>query len=239
MFGAAILHVCISTAKSCAGSGDSWLSSAVPAVVGAIVGGTVAFVSAWTLRQGDREWQRERDRIAVELEVVKPLDDALVEVQKHISLGRAQADGPDWAKAHDTWQEGWVRFTPHLESEALEERYQAVGTILLDLMMDDDDIPRGPAVMVAHRAIANGRFAIAYWRRGDELPPASFPSPERTIELLGQGGTTPYAPGSPLRVWLETHEQPPWRRASEPKRSWFRLGRRRLTEDPAGAEPGD
>jgi hypothetical protein len=61
------------------------------------------------------------------------------------------------------------------------------------------------------RAIGNARLALAYWLRGDPLPPASFPSSKETIALLGHGDPRPLAADGSLRTWLAQHEQPPWR----------------------------
>ncbi|HMJ34342.1 MAG TPA: hypothetical protein VK501_10515 [Baekduia sp.] len=155
--------------------------------------------------------------------VVQPLDVALVEAQVFVQAD-APPDGSRWAAAHREWEHGWVRLTPHLDDDELEERYKAVGTILLELMdrEHDDDLKIGPMRKVAMRAIGNARIALAAWLRGDELPPRSFPTPKETIELLGQGDPTPLATGSPLRRWLDEHPQPAWRSQRRAPR-WRRL----------------
>ena len=130
----AALHICITTSGSCT-STNPLLTTLLPAVIGALlgVGGSLL------LRRGDREWQRSRDRFVREMQIVKPLDDALVEAQRHISATRgAEGGGPDWHLAHHEWESGWVRLTPHLTDAGLEDRYAAVGTVLKELMLSDD-----------------------------------------------------------------------------------------------------
>lgn len=114
-----------------------------------------------------------------------------------------------------------MRLTPHLTDDTLEERYKAVGTILLELHdreNDEDGLHAGSPVQIAMRAIGNARLALAYWLRGDQLPPASFPSPEETIALLGQGDPKPLAADAPLRKWLQEHPQPSWRPTTAARR---------------------
>jgi hypothetical protein len=211
----AALHICVTTSSSCA-SGNPLLTTLLPAVIGAVL----AFGASLVLRRGERQWQLSRDRFAQQIEVIKPLDDALVEAQRKISDARGAEAGPDWSSAHDSWENVWVRLTPHLTDAEVEARFEAVGTILKELMLADLQPRRGSAVMVVMRAIANARLALAYWLRGDALPAASFPSPKQTIELLGQGDPEPFAAGSALRRWLEQHEQPPWR--PEPSTRWWK-----------------
>jgi hypothetical protein len=214
------VSVCISTSGSCS---DPLLTTLLPAVVGAVLG----FGGSLLLRRGEREWQLSRDRFVREMQVVKPLDDALVETQLRITGVAVEEGQSRWDLAHREWENGWVRLTPHLADAELEERYKAVGTILTELRLrdDQDGLHAGSPVMIAMRAIGNGRLALAYWLRGDPLPPASFPSSQETIELLGEGDPTPLAADAPLRQWMQTHEQPPWR-PLESRRRWL-LGRRR------------
>jgi hypothetical protein len=163
--------------------------------------------------QREVAWQERRDRFARDLQVAKPLDDALVEVQRRVQ-GELVPEGESrWMHAHAEWQNGWVRVTPHLTDGELEERYQAVGTILLELEQcaGDEGFLRGAGLMVASRAIVNARLALAYFLRGEPLPPACFPGPRETNELLGQGDPDPLKADMPLRRWLTEHEVPPWR----------------------------
>ena len=103
-----------------------------------------------------------------------------------------------------------MRRTPHLADAELEERYRAVGTILMELRdREDDGLHAGTGVMIAMRAIGNARLALAYWLRADRLPAASFPSSEETNQLLGAGDANPLLADAPLRRWLNEHPQPP------------------------------
>jgi hypothetical protein len=168
-------------------------------------------------QERDRAWQAERDRVAREMQVVRPLDEALVAVQRYVQ-GRGRYElGEDetrWSAAHQSWEDGWVELTPHLADAELEDRYRSVGTILMELSDRAEDEPRvhvGAMINVAMRAIGNARLALAYWLRGEPLPPSSFPSSEELLRLLGAGDPTPLAAEAPLRTWLKEHEQPPWR----------------------------
>jgi len=225
----ASLHVCITTAGSCSSS-TPLVDVLLPAVIGAALGVGASLL----LRRGERSWQAERerdqrkwqrareadarawqeqrDRFARELQIAQPLDAALVATQRRVQ-GRDVPDGSSrWALAHDEWESGWVPLTPHLADPELETRYQAVGTILSEFMLDDQPgAQMSTKVQVAMRAIGNARIAIAYFLRGEPLPPLSFPTPGQVNELLGSGGPKPLAADAPLRTWLATHDVPPWR----------------------------
>jgi hypothetical protein len=107
------------------------------------------------------------------MQVVTPLDEALVETQRRVS-GVGVSEGESrWDLAHQEWETGWVRLTPHLADGELEERYRVVGTILTELRLRedaDDGLHAGSPVMIVMRAIGNARIALAYWLRGDALP---------------------------------------------------------------------
>lgn len=224
-YGAAVLadlNVCITTSDTCTSSASQW-ATLIPVFVGAVLG----YLASTLGRRSERSWQTKRDEYASQTLVVKPLDEALVLAQMRIQ----NVDVPDgesrWAAAHRAWEDGRVRLTPHLTDGELEARYHAVGTILKELEDHDSmgtEIPRSAMVTVAMRAIANARCALAYWMRGDPLPPRSFPDSQKTLELLGQGDPQPLAADAPLRTWLREHEQPPWRPAPPPW--WKRLLRR-------------
>jgi hypothetical protein len=85
------------------------------------------------------------------------------------------------------------------------ERDRVVGDDL-----DGAQTPRGRRRWAARRtagddrdaSIGSARIALGYWLCGDPLPPASFPSPEETILLLGQGDPKPVATDASLRTWL-------------------------------------
>jgi hypothetical protein len=216
------LHVCITTTGSCTSS-NPLLTTLLPAVVGALLG----FGGSLFLRRSEREWQRSRDSFTREMQVVKPLDDALVEAQRRISGYDVPEGESKWQLAHQEWENGWVRLTPHLTDAELEDRYKAVGTILMELhdrKVEGDGLHAGSPVQIAMRAIGNARLALAYWLRGEVLPPASFPSSKETIVLLGQGGPKSLEADAPLRNWLREHEQPPWRPPEPVGRRWLRRG---------------
>jgi hypothetical protein len=216
------VSVCITTSGSCS---DPLLTTLLPAALGAVLGAVLGFGGSLLLRRGEREWQRSRDSFARELQVVKPLDEALVETQLRVTGAGVQEGQSRWEAAHREWENGWVRLTPHLTDDELEDRYKAVGTILTELRLrnsdQDDGLHAGSPVMIVMRAIGNARLALAYWLRGNQLPPASFPSSQQTIELLGQGDPRPLAADAPLRRWLAEHDQPPWR-PEQPRRWWQR-----------------
>ncbi len=215
------LHICITTSASCT-KGNPLIVTLLPAVIGAMLG----FASALFLRRSERAWQRSRDNFVREMQIVQPLDDALVETQRRIIGHEVPERESRWRAAHQQWENGWVRLTPHLTDDELDDRYKAVGTILLELAdrEDDDDFKSGTAVQIAMRAIGSARLALAYWIRGEPLPAASFPSSEETIVLLGQGDPSPLSPNAPLRRWLDDHPQPAWRTKRKSGRSRLRRG---------------
>jgi hypothetical protein len=220
----AALHICISTSGSCTNGSDPLVTTLLPAVIGALL----AFGASLFLRRGERTWQRSRDELARQMQVVTPLDEALVEAQRRVSGVGVPEGESRWDLAHQEWETGWVRLTPHLADGELEERYKVVGTILTEIRLRDDaddGLHAGSPVMIVMRAIGNARIALAYWLRGDALPPASFPSSAETILLLGQGDPKPLAADAPLRTWLAEHEQPPWRpeAPATPASCWQRL----------------
>jgi hypothetical protein len=158
-------------------------------------------------------WQERRDRFASDIQIARPLDNALVETQRRVQGELVPADESRWMAAHGEWQDGWVRITPHLTDDELENRYKAVGTILQELndRAAEPGVRASTLMYVVMRAILNARLAVAYFLRGAPLPPACFPGPRETIELLGQGDPNPLDHDAPLRRWLSEHEPPPWR----------------------------
>jgi hypothetical protein len=161
----------------------------------------------------DVAWQQQRDWFIAVTQDIPSLDAALVAAQRFVEGRDAPADDRSrWDAAYTEWQEGWVTYSPHLGDDEVERRYQAVGSILMDLKLKDDEEPGMWALVnVAVRAIINARIALAYSRRRDPLPAASFPSSDVLTNLLGQGDPTPYATNAPLKQWLNDHPEPPWR----------------------------
>jgi hypothetical protein len=211
------------------------LTTLLPAVIGTVLG----FGGSLLIRRGEHQWQEQResgaqawhaeqqrlaherevvwqeqrDQMARALQIARPLDDALVKVQE-IVLKQSDHDWISrWTLAYEEWQQGWVRHAPFLTDEELDARYEAVGTILLELhdRADDPDAKRATLASIAMRAIGNARIALAYFLRGRPLPPASFPTRTETVELLEQGDPRPLATEAPLRRWLAQHKAPPWR----------------------------
>jgi hypothetical protein len=200
------LEVCITTSDSCASATSPLITTLLPAVVGAVLG----FIGALVLKRRDQTWQVERDRFAREMNIVRPLDEALVETQLRIENRGVPAGQSRWAAAREQWEHGWVRLTPHLTSPELESRYRAVGTILTELTLYDGGTSVGSQVMIAHRAIENARIGLAYFLRSEDIPPPSFPTSDELIVLLGQGDPDSLLADAPLREWLAEHEAPPW-----------------------------
>jgi hypothetical protein len=225
----AVLHVLIDNQES------PLVTTLLPALIGAFLG----FCGSLLLRRGEHGWQErrdadtrtwqeeqqrlaherevawqaQRDSFARDIQIARPLDDALVATQRRVTGELVPEGDSRWTAAHGEWQDGWVRITPHLTDGELEERYKAVGTIMLELneRSGDTGVSTGTLVTVAMRAILNARLAVAYFLRGVPLPPACFPSPQETIELLGQGDPNPLAADGPLRRWIAAHDPPPWR----------------------------
>ena len=158
-------------------------------------------------------WHKQRDWFIAVTEVIPSLDAALLSAQRFVEGRDDPGKATRWDAAYTEWQNGWVPYTPHLGDDELEARYRAVGSILMDLKLHDHDDAVGMSALVnvAVRAIINARIALAYARRGETLPPASFPSSDELVLLLGQGDPSPYRPDAPLRRWLDGHPEPPWR----------------------------
>jgi hypothetical protein len=153
------VSVCITTSGSCS---DPLLTTLLPAAVGAVLGAVLGFGGSLLLRRGERESQRARDSFARELQVVRPLDEALVETQLRVTGAGVPEGQSRWDAAHHEWENGWVRLTPHLTDDELEDHYKAVGTILTELRIrnsdEDDGLHAGSPVMIVMRAIGNARL---------------------------------------------------------------------------------
>ena len=113
------------------------------------------------------------------------------------------------------WQEAWIRYSPRIGDAEVEVRFQAVGTMLLEV----GSIREGQRLGVQRAcsdAIANARIALGYFMRDEELPPNAFPHADELIQLLGQGDGVDH-PLGPLLRWLDAHPLSPWRGATQPK----------------------
>ncbi len=189
--------------------GSPLLTTLLPAVIGAALG----VGGGLLLRRGEHKWGEQRDRFARDLQVAKPLDHALVETQRRVQNELVPEGESRWMAAHREWADGWMRITPNLTDLALEERYRAVGTILLAVNDFDGAGCHSAAavVQIAMRAILNARLAVAYFLRGTPLPSPCFPSAQETIDLLAEGEPEPFHANGSLRQWMAAHDPPPWR----------------------------
>ena len=217
-------------------SSTSW---SVP-VVAALIGALTAAISTWVLARRKRSWQdardeindrrqNERDALTRNLSTVRAVDETLVEVQRRID---DVADRPEtvgrWTFARAAWEDGQVRLSPWLPTFELEQRFQVIGAVLLELEDQEESgtlkkssLPR----RAAQRSIVNARVSLAHWSRGDELPPASFPSSREFLRLLEAEEDEPWSIKGPLDLWLKEHASSPWRTDdSLPRRNGVRRG---------------
>jgi hypothetical protein len=202
----AALDVCITTSGSC-GSGASTL---VTALVSVIVGAALGFVGAYFLGRQQRGFLKDQAHFERQMEVVKALDEALVETELRITK-RGLLEGEDrWEAAHREWNQGWVRASPFLANLDVKDRYEAVGTLLSELSIYEGEARMGRLRNIAMRATQNARLGIAYFGREDELPATCFPDAQTLIGLLGEADPDPFLPDGPLQRWLGAHPAPPW-----------------------------
>jgi hypothetical protein len=149
-------------------------------------------------------WQEQRDRVARDVQIAKPLDDALVETQRRVQGELVPEGQSPWSLAHDEWQNGWVRITPHLTDDELEDRYRAVGTILQEAEdRANEGIAKGTLLTVTSRAILNARLAVAYFPAGCAASPTLLPRAARDDRASRPGRTEPTCarrPASPLAL---------------------------------------
>lgn len=206
----AALHICITTSGSCGSGSSELLTALVSVTVGAVLGALLGFFGSYLLGRQQRDWQRDRAKFERELSIVRSLDEALVETELRIMNKGVPEGGDRWEPAHGEWEQAWVRVSPFLANAELKDRYQAVGTILTDLVMYDGKARMAHQRNVALRATLNARQGIAYFGREEDLPSPCFPSPEDLTRLLGEGDPDPLLPDAPLRKWLKEHPVPPW-----------------------------
>lgn len=177
---------------------------------GVVVGTVLGFLGALVLRKMDQDWQESRWKFEREVELARNLDDVLVETQRNIHNEGARKDGNRWSAASLAWQDGAVRVMPFMTSDELRARFQSVGTILRELVDYEGQAAMVTQISVAHRAAENARLGLAYFVRGETIPPTSFPASDELIDLLGVGDPDPLRPDAPLRKWLKDNPAPQW-----------------------------
>lgn len=190
---------------------ESGASQQVLALASVVVGAVLGFVGAYLLWWKQRGWQREQVRFERQLEIVRTLDEGLVESERRILKRELSEDENHWEAAHREWEQGWVRGSPFLVNRDLRERYESVGLLLFELPLYEADGERVALLRrAAHQAIQNARLGIAYFGREEDLPAPCFPNTDELIRLLGAGDPKPFSPESPLMIWLKEHPAPPF-----------------------------
>lgn len=150
--------------------------------------------------------QAEQARHTRELIAAEQLDEGLICAQKAIEVSTTATPTERYADAHRVWEQTWIAYSPRLREHELLDRCQSVGSILLEVVLNDTSASRIPRHVV-QRAIANARATLGRFMRGDPLPPNAFPKPEELVQLLGEGETAgDYI--APLRAWLSAHPLP-------------------------------
>jgi hypothetical protein len=125
--------------------------------IGGVVVGVVltAVVGARTRKQVSEE-QREQARHARELVATEHLDEALIRASEALDRQTSRPLEDRYADARAAWEEGWVAYSPRLRNRGLLDRYEAVGSILAEVVLSDRAAKELPRHIVA-RAIANAR----------------------------------------------------------------------------------
>jgi hypothetical protein len=167
---------------------------------GVTLGVALNYVVGKRARAETRADQREQARQARELVAAEHLDEALVCASEALDRGRDVPLEDRYVKARRAWEDGWVNFSPRVHEQRVLDRYEAVGSILAEVVIGDRTVKEVPR-HVAARAIVSARATLGYFLRGEELPPAAFPEPSELRKLLGRGDGTD-DPMGPLREWL-------------------------------------
>jgi hypothetical protein len=152
------------------------------------------------------EEQREQARHARELIAAEQLDQAMLNTSAALDLDSGRPLEERYIHAHTAWEEGWVAFSPRIGKREVLDRYNAVGSILKEVVHSSftpEDVQRRTIV----RAIANARSTLAHFMRGDRIPPSAFPEPEELKRLLGEGNGLD-DPMKPLKDWMTNHPEP-------------------------------
>src|SRR5271165_3935893 len=127
-------------------------------------------------------------------------NEGLVAAQKAVEDSPTETFTAGCSAAHEEWGKAWVAYSPRLRQQDLLDRYQAVGSILSEVTLNDHPpgvIPR----RFVWQAIANARATLGRFMRGDELPANAFPTSPELVGLLGKGESSG-DPGGPLRAWI-------------------------------------
>lgn len=154
---------------------DGAVAGALIGVGGIVLGvGLTGAVDHLARRNMSRE-QREQARHARELIAVEQLDEALIEASSFLDRESPESLEERYADARDAWAKGWVAYSPRIRQRELLDRYQAVGSILNEVVLSNRTTKQVTRRIVV-RAIANARTTLAHFMRGENaLPDASFP----------------------------------------------------------------
>jgi hypothetical protein len=186
---------------------DEAVAVALIGVGGVVLGvALTAIVGVYTRRQVNHE-QREQARHARELVAAEHLDEALIRASRALDRDSGRSLEDRYAEARAAWEDGWVEYSPRIRQRELLNRYDVVGSILAEVILNVSTTKQVPRHVVA-RAIANARSTLAHFMRGDEhLPLPAFPEPDDLKRLLGEGDGRE-DPMAPLKDWLKNNEVP-------------------------------
>lgn len=175
---------------------------------GVVLGFALNTVATSRTRRALSAEAREREKSERELQVAERLDEALVRASRALDGDLAVSVEERYKVAHEHWQDGWVAYSSRLRRPDLLRRYEAVGAILMEVVVGGRSAREIPRHVIA-RAIANARAALAFFLRGDDgLPRPAFPEREELRSLLADGDISGGDPSGPLKTWLDEHELP-------------------------------
>lgn len=185
---------------------DSAITGSLIGVGGVVLGVVLTAVVESRARGKVNAEQREQARHARELVAAEHLDDALIRASAALDRDPSSSLEERYARARDAWQDGWVSFSPRIRQREVLDRYEVLGSLLSDVLLNDRTATEVPRHVVA-RAIANARSTLGHFMRGDELPATTFPEPAELQRLLGEGDGQS-DPGAPLKRWVAEHPMP-------------------------------
>jgi hypothetical protein len=196
---------------------NAGLTSGLFGLGGVVLGvGLNAVVAAGTRKRVTFE-QWEQARHARELVAAEQLDEALIRASEALDRNTSRPLEERYADARRAWAEGWVSYSPRVRQRELLDRYEAVGSILAEVVLGDRTVKELPRHIVA-RALANARSTLAHFMRGeDKVPGTTFPEPAELRTLLANGDGRP-DPMRPLKEWLSAHPMPEFHEAGEQTR---------------------
>jgi hypothetical protein len=186
------------------------VSSAVTSGLFALGGVVLGFGLNWlattrTRKQVSLE-ERERERQQRELVIAERLDEALVRASTALDLSTKPLS-ERYREVRTEWENAWVSYSSRLRQPELLRRYEAIGTLLIPIIVGDLTARDIPPHVVA-RAIANARATLACFMRGDEqLPRTAFPEPDDVRRLIREGDSRDHR-GTPLQDALSEYPEP-------------------------------